>query len=91
MTPVDDIDSALRYIPADERETWVRVGMAIKSELGDSGYSLWDYWSQSASNYQERAAQLVWRSFRSGRTTIATRNARRLVDRHIDGAACHSK
>ncbi|MFV1976004.1 MAG: PriCT-2 domain-containing protein [Candidatus Scalindua sp.] len=35
--------SALRYIPADERETWVRVGMVLKSELGDSGYSLWDY------------------------------------------------
>ena len=74
MNPVsiDTIDSALRCIPADDRAVWVKVGMAIKSELGDSGYALWDYWSQSASNYQERAAQLVWRSFKAGRTRIGT-------------------
>lgn len=71
-TSADDIDSALRFIPADDRETWVKVGMAIKAEMGDSGYRLWDYWSQGASSYQERAAQLVWRSFKSGRTTIAS-------------------
>jgi len=69
---INTIDSALRFIPADDRDTWVKVGMAIKSELGDSGYSLWDYWSQSASNYQEHAAQLVWRSFKSGCTRIGT-------------------
>ena len=72
MTSLDDIDSALRFIPADDRDVWVRVGMAIKSELGDSGFRLWDYWSQSAASYHERAAELVWRSFKSGRTTIAT-------------------
>ncbi|MEE9304118.1 MAG: PriCT-2 domain-containing protein [Thiotrichaceae bacterium] len=69
---IHDIDNALRFIPAEERNTWVRVGMALKSELGDSGYSLWDYWSQSAASYQERAAQLVWRSFKSGGTKIGT-------------------
>ena len=72
MTSVDDIDSALRYIPSDDRDIWVRVGMAIKSELGDCGYSIWDYWSQSAPSYQERTAKLVWRSFKSGCTRIGT-------------------
>jgi len=72
MTSINDIDSALQFIPADDRETWIKIGMAIKSEMGDGGYSLWDHWSQSASNYQEKAAQLVWRSFKGGRTTIGT-------------------
>lgn len=69
---VERIDRASRCIPAEDRDTWVRVGMAIHSALGESGFSLWDYWSQSASNYDERAAQHVWRSFKSGRTQIGT-------------------
>jgi len=69
---LDDIDAALRFIPADDRDIWVKVGMAIRSELGDEGFDIWDYWSQSAASYQERAAQLVWRSFTSGGTRVAT-------------------
>lgn len=72
LTSVDDIDRALRFIRSEDRDIWVRVGMAIKPELGDNGYRVWDYWSQGASRYQERAAQLAWRSFKSGRITIAT-------------------
>lgn len=72
METVDDIYAALQFIPADDRETWVKVGMALKSEMGDKGFSLWDYWSQSAPNYQERAAQLTWRSFKSGAITLAS-------------------
>jgi putative DNA primase/helicase len=71
-TSAEQIDDALRFIPANDRDIWVKVGMAIKSELGETGYSIWDYWSQGASNYQERAAQLVWRSFKAGRTRIGT-------------------
>ncbi|MEJ1341049.1 MAG: PriCT-2 domain-containing protein [Candidatus Sedimenticola sp. (ex Thyasira tokunagai)] len=68
----DEIWSALSTIPADGRETWVKVGMAIKSELGDAGFSLWDGWSQSAGNYSERAARDVWCSFKDGSIKIAT-------------------
>ena len=66
------VDAALRFIPADDRETWVKVGMAIKAELGDDGYSLWDYWSQTGQSYNERDAHQVWRSFKSGPVQIAT-------------------
>lgn len=67
-----DIWSALNSIPADDRDTWLKVGMAIKSELGDAGFSLWDEWSQTASNYSENAAREVWRSFKDGNINIAT-------------------
>ncbi len=68
----DDIWSALNAIPSDDRDIWLKVGMAIKSELGDSGFSLWDDWSQTASNYEESSARTVWRSFKEGPVQIAT-------------------
>ena len=38
--------------------------MAVKSELRDDGFSLWDEWSRTASNYQEKVAENTWQSFR---------------------------
>jgi len=63
---------ALRFIPADERDTWLRIGMAVKSELGDSGFSIWDYWSQTDTSYNERDARDVWRSIKPGAVQIGT-------------------
>jgi len=69
----DDIRAALSHVDSHDRDTWVRMGMAVKSELGDAGFGLWDAWSQQADNYQPRAAMSVWRSIRpSGPVTIAT-------------------
>ncbi len=69
----DKIESALSFIPADDRETWVSMGMAVKSELGESGYDVWNEWSQTASNYNARAALASWRSFKvAGGITLGT-------------------
>ena len=69
----DDISAALSHVDSHDRDTWVRMGMAVKSEMGDAGFGLWDAWSQQADNYQPRAAMSVWRSIRpSGPITIAT-------------------
>lgn len=60
-------------IPADDRATWVRVGMAVKAELGDAGFDLWDRWSQMSDGYRERDAAAVWRSISVGHgVTVAT-------------------
>ena len=48
------IESAISYIPAIDRELWVEIGMAVKSELGDSGFDLWDRWSSQADSYNEK-------------------------------------
>ncbi len=53
---------ALHFIPASDRETWVRMGMAIKSELGDEGFELWDEWSRQDDSHDPRSARDVWRS-----------------------------
>ncbi|MDA7727182.1 PriCT-2 domain-containing protein [Pseudomonadales bacterium] len=64
--------SMLSYIPAQDRDTWISVGMALKSELGDDAYSIYDNWSQSASNYQARSVRDVWKSFKRRGITFAT-------------------
>ncbi len=67
------IESALSYVPADERELWVRIGMAVKAELGDDGKELWFEWSRQSDNFNHRAAESVWKSILySGGITIGT-------------------
>lgn len=69
----DTIQAALAHIDAHDRETWVRMAMAVKSELFDGGFDIWDEWSQSADNYDKREARSVWKSIKvSGGVTIAT-------------------
>lgn len=69
----DNIQAALHCIPARDRETWVLMGMAVKSELGEEGFGLWDDWSRQADSYRESDAQAAWRSFKAnGNTTIGT-------------------
>jgi putative DNA primase/helicase len=61
------VRSALACIPPDvEREIWVRVGMAIKSELGDGGFDPWNDWSQQGSGYSAADARDAWRSIKAG-------------------------
>lgn len=69
----DEIAAALTYIPAHDRDTWVRMAMAIKSELGEAGFSLWDDWSQSADTYHTKSAKAVWKGIKAGgKVTIAS-------------------
>lgn len=37
--------------------------MAVKSALGDDGWTLWDAWSAQSEEYEARVAQTKWRSF----------------------------
>lgn len=64
---------ALLYVPPRERETWIRMGMAVKSELGDDGFNLWNEWSQADESYNEADARAVWRSISAnGKVTAGT-------------------
>ena len=73
-TDASRIRDALQYVGgADDRDTWLRVGMALKAELGDAGRNLWDEWSVSSSKYEERGQNTAWDSFkRDDGITIAT-------------------
>lgn len=61
------VRDALDCIPADvDRDTWARLAMAIKAELGDGGFDMWDAWSRQGSTYDESAAKSTWRSIQGG-------------------------
>jgi putative DNA primase/helicase len=64
--------SALQFISPVERDTWVSIGMAIKSEFGDAGRDMWMDWSRQADSFKELDARSVWRSFRGTGVTIAS-------------------
>ena len=69
----DRIRNSLQFIPASDRNVWVRIGMAIKSEFGDAGFDLWEAWSQQDDSFDPRAARDVWKSIRAnGKVTAAT-------------------
>ena len=73
MSAYDRISDALQAIDPSDRDTWTRMGMAVKSELDDSGFDLWDTWSQQAGSYSARDAKDVWKSIRAGgKVTIGT-------------------
>ncbi|GAB1411236.1 hypothetical protein MASR1M90_23900 [Desulfovibrionales bacterium] len=65
LTDHERAKQALEYIPADNREEWVKIGMAIKALRGDRGEDLFHEWSSTAGNYNERDAADVWRSIDS--------------------------
>jgi putative DNA primase/helicase len=67
------VGSALTCIPADDRDRWVRVGMAIKSEFGDDGFDMFDTWSRTSPNYDARETRRQWDSFKpDGGVTAGT-------------------
>lgn len=73
MTDHQQIQAALSYIPAHDRDVWKDMGMAVKSELGEDGFNLWSAWSQTADNHIKADTRTVWKSIdASGGITIAT-------------------
>ncbi|MHA6639948.1 PriCT-2 domain-containing protein [Stutzerimonas frequens] len=67
-----DLPELLQYIPADDRDTWLLVGMGIKAEFGSNGFDAWDTWSAGADSYSTADAKTVWRSFRKAGTGMGT-------------------
>lgn len=59
--------------PDVDRETWVRIAMAIKSEFGQAGFDVWNDWSAQGENYKPADAKAAWKSIKgAGKVTIGT-------------------
>lgn len=67
-----DLTELLQYIPADDRDTWLQVGMGIKAEFASAGFDAWDTWSATGAGYNAGDAKTVWRSFRKAGTGMGT-------------------
>jgi hypothetical protein len=69
---VERIREAIKYIPNHDREVWCKVGMALKDELSESGFAIWDEWSRSSKKYDGRDQKAKWKSFKRDGITIAS-------------------
>ncbi len=58
------LEAALRFIPSDDRKTWVNFGIAIKHDLGDSGLAPWLAWSRKSEKFDVDDALKTWGSFK---------------------------
>ncbi len=66
------IQAALTYLPVSDRALWLKIGMALKAELAESGFDLFDTWSQSGDTYDTAAVKSSWKSFKIGKIGIGT-------------------
>lgn len=68
----DDLWAALLHIPADDYDVWIQVGMALKLELGQRGFAVWDRWSARSAKYDARLLPVKWNSFNRADLTIGS-------------------
>jgi KaiC/GvpD/RAD55 family RecA-like ATPase len=63
------INDALAHIAADDRDDWLRIGMALHSEGrgSDEAFEVWSAWSQLSDKFNERDQRRTWDSFGSKR------------------------
>lgn len=68
------VDALRRLSPwrCDDRDEWIRVGMALKAGLGDAGLELWDQWSQGSRKYVPGDCDGRWKTLRPSNTTLGT-------------------
>ena len=56
----------------DDYFKWITVGMALKNDLGDRAFSLWDEWSQQSDKYDGKRIRSKWDTFKPSNVTVAT-------------------
>ena len=84
---VDELADALRYLDADDRDTWIRVGQALYT-LGETGLALWSAWSATSGRFPggddlERfetfsGTRTSWQSVFNQATAAGWKNPRKL-------------
>lgn len=65
--------SALEAISADDYDTWIAVGMALKAMFAsepDNGFAIFDRFSQRSVQYKAEEVRKKWDSFKPQRTGI---------------------
>ena len=69
---LDDVADALQYLDESNRDEWIQMGMAIRSEFGDEGFEVWNNWSSGYAKYDLRVCKTTWRSFRKRGISLGT-------------------
>ncbi|MBY6090482.1 DUF5906 domain-containing protein [Maritimibacter alkaliphilus] len=69
-----EVREALGFIDADDYDTWIKVGLAIKHSLGAGAFDAWDEWSRKSAKYEgHEDTASKWNGFDpDGSLTIGT-------------------
>lgn len=68
----DEVRRALYYLDPNDRDTWWKMGAALKSELDESGKALWEDWSRQYPHWKQSESNAQWKSFKHGHINIGT-------------------
>lgn len=60
---IEELRSALTAIDADDRNTWIKVGTALKT-IGAAGWNLWLEYSERSDKFSLSDQRRVWHSFK---------------------------
>lgn len=70
-TTYEAVEEALNFVVSDmhtPRDEWIKIGMAIKAGLGETGRDLWHKWSaMDAARYTAKECDTQWKSFKPDR------------------------
>lgn len=69
---LDIIGEALYYVEADDYDTWLKCGMALKNDFGDDGFDVWEKWSATNPKYNPNELFPKWQSFKGEGITSAS-------------------
>lgn len=70
---IDDeqIQAALNCIPPDDRDVWIRIGMALHS-VSDKYLEVWVDWSKGSNKFKDGECEGIWQNFTKGKISIGT-------------------
>lgn len=64
---------AIRAIPSDDRDVWLKVGFALHAwDPGTRGFAIWDRWSGSSTKYDLDTQERTWAGMKEGRASEVT-------------------
>lgn len=67
----EKVQNALKRISPEDYETWIKVGMSLKS--GGMGLDMWDWWSARSNKWVAGVCARKWKTFgQQGRTGLGT-------------------
>jgi putative DNA primase/helicase len=60
---LERVREMLPFIPADDYDTWLDVGMILHAHFGDASRGEWDDWARRSSKFDPADQEKKWRSF----------------------------
>jgi hypothetical protein len=70
-----EIKSALNHVSADDFDSWINTGLALRSTGDPRCKEIWDEWSQTSDKYKKNKQNEIdkkWNSFNPQKITIAS-------------------